>query len=352
MHVLLNVPVSYAGILSLIIAGNTIISSLFSDRLNQRLTTGKVTTISVFMTALALLGFSFSSRFWQLCLWAIPYGLGAGSVDAALNNYVAIHYKARHMSWLHSFWGLGATGGSFLIAFFLKQGKTWTAGYRSIGIFQVVLSLFLFLAIGLWKNNRPTEEKQARQEPRKKLSSLPLVLFCFFCYCALESTTGLWAASYMVLARSYVVEEAAQLSALFYLGITLGRIASGFLTFKLNGNSMIRLGFLFLGLGILLVAFNLQNAFGLLLIGIGCAPIYPSMLHLTPKRFGQGQSQRVMGMQMATAYIGSTGIPPIFGLLAQKGFIRSFPFFIAFFLLGMILSNGIINKRLQAPLAS
>ena len=235
----LGVPLSYAGILSMIIALGTIVSSLQSDRLTLRLGTGRVTTISVGMTAAALLGFSLSGSFWQLCLWAIPYGLGAGSVDAALNNYVALHYKSRHMSWLHCMWGIGATTGPYIMGIALARGAGWSAGYATIAGLQVLLTLLLLLSLPLWKS-RPGARETApaaapAREQRKPLSLAAVlgipgareIMIAFFCYCALEQTCGLWASSFLHLGHGMTEERAAGLAALFFLGVTAGRAASG-----------------------------------------------------------------------------------------------------------------------------
>ena len=249
MYPQLEVPVSYAGIISMIIAVGTVVSSLQSDRLTRRFGTGKVTAFSVATTAVALFGFSVSSRFWQLCLWAIPYGLGAGSVDASLNNYVALHYKSKHMSWLHCMWGVGASAGPYIMGFVMTRGGSWNGGYRSIALIQIVLTAILFCSLPLWKG-RPQVTDEAGQEEAKPLSikevlkirGVKEVLICFFCYCALEQTTGLWASSYLTLHKGVPAETAAGFASMFFLGITIGRALSGFLTMKLSDVQMIRLG--------------------------------------------------------------------------------------------------------------
>ncbi|WP_373897762.1 sugar MFS transporter [Haloimpatiens sp. FM7315] len=307
----LNVPVSYAGIISMIIAGGTIVSSLFSEKLIRKLGTAVVTIISVAMTAAALLGFSFSHSFWQLCLWAIPYGLGAGSVDVALNNFVALHYKARHMSWLHSFWGVGATTGPYIMGLFLTNGFRWNSGYQAIGIIQTTLVICLIISLPLWKVKQESNGKEAQEvksfslRETIKLPGAKAILTAFFCYCALESTTGLWASSYMVLHKGINAETSAKWASLFYLGITIGRFLSGFITDKLGGKYMVRIGQCTAGLGTLLLLIpmgDIITLIGLILVGLGCAPIYPSLLHETPNNFGADKSQSIMGMQMACAY--------------------------------------------------
>lgn len=350
----ISVPVSYAGIISMIISGGTIISSLFSNRLIQKLGTGMVTVISVAMTAAALFGFAFSGSFVQLCLWGIPYGLGAGSVDAALNNFVALHYKSRHMSWLHCFWGIGATLGPYIMGFCLVNGWKWNSGYQVIGIIQVILVICLLVSLPLWraKQNGEKEEEQNALNLSiaevLKLRGAKAILTAFFCYCALESTAGLWASSYMVLARDISTETAAKWTSLFYFGITIGRFLSGFVSEKFSDKNMVRIGQAFAAAGVLLL-FIIPNKeavlIGLILVGFGCAPIYPSLLHATPDNFGADKSQAIMGMQMACAYVGSTFMPPIFGILTQYANIKWYPLFLMLFIIIMLIMVERVNKK-------
>lgn len=340
-----HVPVSYAGILSMTIAGGTIISSLQSDRLTKKFGSGKVTAFSVLMTAVALFGFSISSSFWMLFLWAIPYGLGAGSVDASLNNYVALHYESRHMSWLHCMWGVGASVGPYIMSFVLTNGQSWNMGYRYISIIQIVLTAMIMISLPLWKN-RSSEEitgidsnVSENTNPDKVLSlkeifaipgAKPLLLM-FFCYCALEQTAGLWASSYMVLKHGLDVKTAAGYGSLFYVGITIGRAISGFITMKLNDNQMIRLGqaLVLLGIALMFLPLGHQVALvGLIIVGLGCAPIYPCVIHSTPANFGADKSQAIIGVQMASAYVGTLAMPAIFGFVANHISAALFPFYL------------------------
>ena len=327
MYPLLGVPVSHAGILSMIISFGTIVSSLNSDRLTRALGAGKVTAISVGMTAAALFGFSISTQFWMLCLWAVPYGLGAGSVDAALNNYVALHYESCHMSWLHCMWGIGTMVSPMVMGRVLAGGGPWTAGYRYIALFQIALTAVLFLSLPLWQK-RTDEAAEDGTAPQAlslgqvfRLPGAKEVMLCFFCYCALETTAGLWASSYLTLTRGVAADTAASFASLFYIGITAGRAACGFLTLKLSDTQMIRLGqgVLAVGVAALLVPGpQLLALAGLVLVGVGCAPIYPSIIHATPDHFGADRSQAVIGIQMASAYVGNLVMPPLFGLLANN----------------------------------
>ena len=354
----LHVPVSYAGIISMIIAGGTILSSLASNTMIKKLGTGLVTAVSVAMTALALFGFSFSHSFAALCLWAIPYGLGAGSVDAALNNFVALHYKSRHMSWLHCFWGIGASLGPYIMGYCLTGGLPWGSGYRVIAVLQAVLTACLLLSLPFWKTCSGavlTEESAGEKsggvrDVLRRRGSVP-VLIAFLCYCTVESTAGLWASSYMVMAKGIAAETPASRASLFYLGITAGRFICGFLTMKLSDKNMIRLGQAVAGLGLIFFFLPLGTGAvpaGLILIGLGCAPIYPSLLHATPETFGAHLSQAAMGLQMACAYIGSTFGPPVFSLLVSRAGIKPFPFYLAFFVLLMaVMLEGQSRRKRQ-----
>ena len=327
MHTELNVPMSWAGAVSLIISAGTVVSSLQSDRLTKKLGPGKVTAISVGMTAAALFGFSVSGSFWMLCLWAVPYGLGAGSVDAALNNYVALHYASRHMSWLHCMWGLGAAVGPYVMGFALSAGSGWGMGYRYIAMMQVALTVILVVSLPLWRVHRGAETEQADASAPPltlpqifRIPGAKEVMLTFFCYCAVEQTTILWASSYLHLHKGVPAETAASYAGLFFIGITAGRALSGFLTMKLSDSQMIRLGQAVTTAGILIILLPLHEyaaLTGLALIGLGCAPIYPCVIHSTPAHFGADKSQAVIGVQMASAYIGTCLMPPLFGLIAN-----------------------------------
>lgn len=356
MYPQLSVPVSYAGILSMIIAVGTIISSLQSDKLTRRLGTGKITAISVAMTALALFGFSFSNSFIALCLWAIPYGLGAGSVDASLNNYVALHYKSRHMNWLHCMWGVGASTGPYIMGYVITSGGTWNGGYRAIAIFQALLTIILIFSLPLWEKKSTDLDKSGKEVSNSALSlkealqiqGVKEILICFFCYCALEQTTGLWASSYLTLHKGIPAETAAKFASMFFIGITLGRAISGFITMKLNDVQMIRLGQTLIGGGILIMFFPLNaeiSLLGLFVIGLGCAPIYPCIIHSTPEHFGADKSQIIIGIQMASAYVGTCLMPPIFGLIANHISVSLLPCYLLFIVVFMIIMHELLIKK-------
>lgn len=355
----MNVPVSHAGIISMVISGGTIISSLLSERLIKVLGTGKLTAFSVLTTAVALWGFSISGSFWMLILWAIPYGLGAGSVDAALNNYVALHYKSHHMSWLHCMWGIGASVGPYIMSFALTNNMGWNAGYRIVSVIQMILSFALLLSLSLWKGkdsgNLFTGEEGKKQKAlsMKEIIRIPgakQVFLMFFCYCALEQTAGLWASSYLVLKHGLETEAAASFGGLFFVGLTVGRAISGFVTMKLNDNQMIRLGQMIILMGILLMSlpFGYQVALiGLVVIGFGCAPIYPCVVHSTPTNFGADKSQAIVGVQMACAYVGCLLMPPLFGILANNISVGLYPVFLCLILIVMVIMHIQLMRKIK-----
>lgn len=352
MHQEFGVPLSYAGVVSTIIALGTIVSSLMSDRLTKRLGAGRMTAISIAMTAVGLLAFCFSGHFWQLCLWAIPYGLGAGGVDAALNNYMALHYESRHMIWIHSMWGIGATVGPFIMGWALAGSYSWHMGYFSIGMIQVVIVIVLFFSLPLWKqrqvNHRAEMTEALSFRSVLSISGAKEIMTAFFCYCALEQTTGLWAASYLVLKGGLPKEMASSFAGCFFLGITVGRLISGFLTFKLNDTQMIRMGIsiIFVGLvGIFLPFGSGVTILGLILLGLGCAPIYPSIIHSIPAFFGEDKSQAVMGMQMAGAYVGLCVMPPLFGLIANGISVALLPLYLLALAVVMAASHERLQKK-------
>ena len=356
MHEELKVPLSYSGSVYMLISCCTILSSLKSESLNRRFGTGKITAFSVLLTALAIFGFSMSRSFYMLLLFAIPYGLGAGSVDAALNHYVALHYSSRHMNWLHCMWGIGASIGPYIMGFVLQRGYSWSKGYFLIGMLQAGLTFLLFLSLGLWKekeedmNDLVKVEMHEGEEGKKALSfreilRIPGAKECiasFFFYCAIEQTIGLWSGSFMVYSLRIDAKLAASFVALFYFGITFGRFLAGIFSAKWKDEELILGGIaiLFLGIALLfpaglssgkqLFGMELRQVFvilSLLFMGLGCAPIYPAIIHSTPYNFGAENTSALIGKQMASAYIGSLSLPPIFGVLAKNFGTELFPFY-------------------------
>ena len=349
MHEQMQVPLSYAGIVTFTIALGTVVSSLMSDRLTLRLGAGRVTVVSVGLTALALLGFSTASQYWMLLLFAIPYGLGAGSVDAALNNYVALHYSSRHMSWLHCMWGVGASIGPSIMGWALTGGSAnWPLGYRTVGLIQVGLTALILLSLPWWKGRTASispEGEKIKPMPLSELVRLPgakEIMVAFFCYCALESTAGLWASSFLVYHHKLNAETAAACASLFYIGITVGRAANGFIAERFNDTQLTRMGFVLMALGVIVLLLplgQLAAQIGLVILGVGCAPTYPCIIHATPIRFGREKSQAFIGVQMASAYTGSTLMPPIFGLIANHISVGLYPVYLAAILLLMVIMH-------------
>lgn len=340
----LGVPVSYMGIVSMVISGGTIISSLMSDRLTRKFGARVVTVVSVFLTAGALFGFSFSDRFWMLILFSVPYGLGAGAIDAALNNYIALHYSARHMSWLHCFWGVGAIVSPFIMSYALTS-STWNDGCRIVGYIQLGIAALLLVTLPVWKiNSKKTdavEQKSIGLLGALKIKGVPFILIGFFAYCAAEATAMQWASTYFVEVKHISEAQAAQFASLFYIGITAGRFLSGFVSAKIGDRRMIIIGASVLTLGIILLVIPVTAAelslAGFVIIGLGCAPIYPSIIHSTPANFGAENSGAIIGIQMACAYVGSTFMPPLFGLIGSATDFAILPLYLIVFVVLMLV---------------
>ncbi len=352
----LAVPLSYAGVISLIISAGTIVSSLLSDKLTGKLGTGLVTAVSVLLTAGALLGFSLSRSFVLLCLLAVPYGLGAGAVDAAFNNYVALHYTSRHMSWLHCFWGVGASVGPYIMGCAIGAGQGWRSGYGVVSVIQIVLTAALFLCLPLWKKRDGAasggEDDRAPigLKGAVRIRGVKPMLFAFFSYCAFESTAGLWASTYLVGHKGIDGQTAATFASLFYLGITVGRFLCGFIADRLSDRTMIRCGVIVMLAGVVCIALPIHAATsltGLVVAGLGCAPVYPSIIHATPYNFGKENSHAIVGIQMASAYAGATLAPPVFGWIAGHITVAAYPFFLAIFAVLMLVVSETVNKAVR-----
>ena len=349
IHVEFNVPLSYMGIVSMIISGGTILSGLMSERLTKKFGTRAVVTFSVFLTALAMLGFSFASDFYVLCILGIPYGLGAGAIDAALNNYVALHYNSRHMSWLHCFWGVGTIISPYIMSYALIN-SVWTDGYRSVSYIQFAIAVIIVLTLPLWKINKSTISEENKKplgiKGALKIKGVPYLLVGFMAYCAAESTAMLWASSYLEGVRGSSKEEAAAFGSLFFIGITAGRFLSGFISDKLGDNKMIKLGIGIALFGVILLVFPIKivSIIAFVIIGLGCAPVYPCIIHSTPANFGAENSQGIIGIQMANAYVGSTFMPPLFGLIANYISLELMPLYMAAFFVLLFFMIGKTEK--------
>ena len=344
MRLVFDQPLSAAGMVSMIITGGTICSSLLSERLTARFTTKGVTVASVFLSAAALFGFSISTRFWMLCLWAVPYGLAAGCIDSAINNYVALHYRSRHMSWLHCFWGVGTVISPCVMSWALTRSG-WQLGYRTVALMQLAIGAVLVLTLPLWRVHSGGEQSARAGQVlgirgALKIKGAPTLFVGFFAYCGAEGTSILWASSYLAGERGFSAEHAAASAAVLYVGITVGRFISGFIADKVGDRGMIRLGTGVVAAALAVLALpgggELGALLGLGLLGLGNAPVYPAIIHATPANFGAENSQGIIGMQMASAYVGSTLMPPLFGLIANRAGLFWMPFFLAVLILLMI----------------
>lgn len=394
MHVDLAAPIAAQSLISIIISCCTIVSSLLTARLVHRLGTGKLTALSVALTAGAILGFSTTNAFWQLCLIAIPYGLGAGAIDSALNNHVALNYGARHMSWLHCCWGIGASVGPLVMGWALASPLSWHAGYLAIGFIQAVIAAVLLFSLPLWRSTgtepadgdnedapalasgerprgrdalngqalsadvtdaRPSLDRPLTNRELLKLPGAVASIGSFGFYCALEGSIGLWVASYLVMVRSIDTATAASIVAQFFMGITIGRLVSGFAAQWLTSENQIRIGQgLIAGglIGLLVLDGAVAAGIAILLMGLGCAPIYPSIVALTPRRFGAKASQGLVSLQMACAYAGSMLVPPIFGLVAGAGGAAFIPIIIAALLIANTALAELAIRRTKTAMGS
>lgn len=348
-----GVPLASLGIVTMLISGGTILSSLFADRLIRALGTYLVTTLSICLTILGLFGFSFSSSFWMLCLFALPYGLGAGAIDAALNNYVALHFSSRHMNWLHCFWGVGTVISPNIMGFALAGHGGWQGGFRMVATVQCGLLLIVALSYALWRH--PTHIGDTPDLPPRKLSfrekwkipGVPLALFAFLAYCAAEATVMAWASTYLVTARGVEEVTAAKCGSLFFLGMTVGRFLSGLFSGRLGDRLLLRLGAGVAIGGVVLLFLPLSAPFAIaafVLIGLGCAPIYPAIIHSTPANFGADVSQGIIGLEMSFAYVGSTLMPPLYGILANALSPRLLPVYLLCFLSLHVVLRELLNR--------
>ena len=355
IHTELDLPVSYMGFVSMTISCGTVISSLLSDKLTKKIGTRAVVSISIFLTVAALFGFSLSSRFWMLIVFAIPYGLGAGAIDAALNNYIALHFKAKHMSWLHCFWGVGTIVSPFIMGYAVTNA-TWHDGYRIVGFIQLAIAIIMLLSLPLWKVNKNTAEARTQKSVgligALKIKGVPFLLIGFFAYCAAEATTMYWTSTYFVEVKKISTEEAANLASLFYIGLTVGRFISGFIAEKLGDRKMIIIGTCILTCGIVFLLLPINSyVFAIaafIVIGLGCGPIYPCIIHSTPNQFGAENSGAIIGIQMASAYIGTTIIPPLFELIGHAIGFTIMPVYLLIFVILMITMTELtfhITKR-------
>ena len=342
----LNVPESYLGIVSMLFSGSTMIASVFSAKIRRYLSTGVIVFAGVLLTAVTVLGFALSNLFVLLCVLAVPMGMGMGFADAVLNNYMAVNYQVKHMNWLHGIWGVGAMIGPIILSIGLYQTQTWRTGYYITGGIIAGMALMLAFALPMWKKasgtTAPTEIKYGALF---RLKGIKLTLASFFCYCSMESAVGYWGAFYLVSVRKIPEESAPQWISLFLLGLTAGRLLSGFLIVKISKRLLIRLGLIVFSLGAASLLWpEFPTQVGFILMGLGCAPVFPTMLHNTPALFGRENSQSVIGLQFASAFVGATVVPPLFGVIADAAGYELFPLFLGILLLATAVSIEMQNR--------
>lgn len=354
MHLDLGAGISQAGLISMTICACTIISSLMSQRLVARFKTHGVTTISIALTAIALFGFSRATALWNLILLAIPLGLGAGSIDAALNNYVALHFKAKHMSFLHCFWGVGTLFGPFLVSGLISNGGTWRNAYMIIAAVQAVIMVIVLFSAKKWKKEN-TDNKEAEKEEVKiyktkelvRIKGVPFALLAFTLYCGFENTAMLWSASFMVYGKGFTAAEGASLAAMVFMGITAGRFINGFASSRFDDKTLILTGQIITVIATIALIFAnsiILCFIGLFLMGMGFGPTYPCMIHQTVYYYDRKYSQGIIGLQMASAYVGSTLVPPLYGLIAGKTTQNLLPIWILALLIIQIFCTSMKNK--------
>ena len=350
MRASLGLPLEAAGIFTMITTLSTAISSFISGHIIRKLGTGRVTFISCLMTGLMLLGYSVAPSYIWLLLFTIPLGFGAGAVDTGLNNYVAKHFSARHMSWLHCFWGVGAFLGPNVMTFTIAQANSWRSGYRIVGIVQLSLSLILLLSLPLWKlkdteQGQPEHVKEASDKTVLHKKGVLLSIIAFPLYTGVEAGTGVWLGSLLVEGRGIPQITAGIWVSMFYASLTIGRFLSGFITEKLNNRQMIRGGIIILITGATMLLFPIKALTlpGIILMGLGCAPVFPCMIHETPRRFGSGQSEIITGYQVGMAYLSGVAITPLIGLLAGQVSIEA----IIPSLVLLAVSSLIVTERLN-----
>lgn len=352
--------------MTIIISSGTIASSLLSNFLNKKIGTFWVVFLSVLLSALSLLGFSWAPYFWVLCLLAVPYGLAAGSIDAALNNYVALHYSSRHMNWLHACWGVGASLSPYIMAAFLKGEFSYHGGFFAVGLIQTLIALVVLSSYRLWVKKADESRKmgERNREGAKGKDKSPkmgeafkekrvfLLLLAFFLYCGMESTIGLWSSSFLVFGKGVEKTLAASLASLYYLGIMSGRLLSGFVSERLGDKNLIRLGYGIMILGAVLVILPFETPIvayvGLVLLGLGSGPIYPGFIHSTPRIFSPRLSQAFIGLEMAFAYVGSSLVPPLLGLVFENVSPLAFPVSVILFAISGFSLVEILNRLLKA----
>ena len=352
-----GLPISHANFVTIINCMGTTTASMLSARIIKKLGTGGVTALSTALTAVSLLGISYSQNFWWICILSLPLGLGAGAIDTALNNYVATHYSASHMSFLHCFYGVGITVSPYIMSLALSDNSTWQKGYRLAFFVQLGITLVMILALPLWKKVKTTEEASGEEDNEilvlsyKQMlgnTSIVMILLAFMTSCALEAMCNIWGATYLVDAKGFHPEKAASLIMFYYIGFTLGRFLSGVLANKLSSWFLTCSGISICGLATIIILLPLPGIFsavGLCLMGFGVGPIFPNLTHLTPIIFGKKISQSVIGAEMAMSYVAYMGIPFVFGLLARNISIHVYPWFVAVIFATCIICIFKVRKK-------
>lgn len=351
----MNIPVSWANFVTILISAGTIVSSLFSAKLINYLGTAKITAVSTTITAVALYGFSCSTNIIWMCIFSIPLGLGAGAIDTSLNNYVALHYKAVHMNFLHCFYGIGVSLSPFLMSLALSD-NSWRSGYKTVFLFQLCIAILTIISIPLWEKVQHSSKTISTENGRtvvfsKLLKNKKIRMSCmsFFGSCGLEYTCGVWGSTFLVISRGIPADTAAFLITFYYVGMALGRFLSGILSISINSTRIIKLGQAITLAAIIIIILPFPayiSGIALFMIGLGNGPVFPNMLHLTPENFGKDLSQSVMGVQMAASYFGIMLSPALFGLISQNISVSLFPYYLLImFAIMLVGGNYLLNKK-------
>ena len=362
----LNTPISAAGILSIIVSIGTIISSLLTPKFLRILGTGKLVAYSIALTAIASIGYGFAESFNILCLWAIPMGIGAGAVDVAMNNFAAVYLESKHTNWLHASWGIGATLGPSLLSLSIMAGKGWRGAYEIVAILLAVIFALILVSLPQWKKLEANGPTQTASGPTKhslsfrealRVPGMKLSFLTFFFYSALEISTGLWCGTYLT-AYGFKPETGALCVSLMFASVMIGRIISGFFAIKFTDHRLIYAGIFIVAAGCLVLSLPLplwMLPVCICLLGLGCAPVYPSLIHATPARFGEALSSRAISIQLAGSYVGSILMPPAFGLVAAKFSVHLWPIslsvFVGLLLLCVLLLDFVTHRKLNKSYA-
>ncbi|MBR4785594.1 MAG: MFS transporter [Fibrobacter sp.] len=361
----MHAPLSAAGLLSIIVSVGTIVSSLLTPKLLRLIGTGKLVFVSIALTALASVGYGFSTAFWMMCLFAIPMGIGAGAIDVSLNNFAAIHLESKHTSWLHASWGIGACLGPALLAGSAFFGFGWRGAYEMVAFLLAIIAVMMLASLPMWKRRERGDSRLQQTSSTPDISlraalrvpGMKLSFLTFFFYSSLEISTSLWCGTYLV-ARGFEPEVGALAVSLMFASVMVGRILSGFFAIRFTDMRLVHAGIAIVVVGCLVLVFPLPlwvTPVCICLLGLGCAPVYPSLIHATPARFGEELSGRAISIQMAGSYLGSIIMPPAFGFVASHFSVIVWPIALAFFvgslLLCVCLLDYVTRRRLNKAFA-